>query len=65
MKTIAYLAVSCLTLLFVALILLVVLFIKQEPLPGCCPLSYSPIRLTIHASFPDFRLSPEGFQSDW
>lgn len=29
MKTIAYLAVSCLTLLFVALILLVVLFIKQ------------------------------------
>jgi hypothetical protein len=29
MRTIAYLAVSCLTLLFVALILVVVLFIKQ------------------------------------
>lgn len=29
MRTIAYLAVSCLTLLFVALILVIVLFIKQ------------------------------------
>ncbi len=29
MRTIAYLAISCLTLLFVAFILLVVLFIKQ------------------------------------
>lgn len=29
MRTIAYLAVSCLTLLFVALILVVILFIKQ------------------------------------
>lgn len=29
MRTIAYLAVSCLTLLFIALVLLVVLFIKQ------------------------------------
>jgi len=29
MRTIAYLAVSCITLLFVALILVIVLFIKQ------------------------------------
>ncbi len=29
MRTIAYLAVSCLTLLFIALVLLIVLFIKQ------------------------------------
>ncbi len=29
MRTIAYLAVSCLTLLFIALVLVVVLFIKQ------------------------------------
>lgn len=29
MRTIAYLAVSCLTLLFIAFILLIVLFIKQ------------------------------------
>jgi len=29
MRTIAYLAVSCLTLLFIALVLLIVLFVKQ------------------------------------
>ncbi len=29
MRTITYLAVSCLTLLFVALVLVVILFIKQ------------------------------------
>lgn len=29
MRTIAYLAVSCLTLLFVAFILVIVLFVKQ------------------------------------
>jgi hypothetical protein len=29
MRTITYLAVSCLTLLFVALVLIIVLFVKQ------------------------------------
>ena len=29
MRTITYLAISCLTLLFVALVLIVVLFVKQ------------------------------------
>ena len=29
MRTITYLAVSCLTLLFIALVLVVILFIKQ------------------------------------